>query len=66
MEKIDITETLETLIDKHGLLHVLTGMEIVCSEKAEHARQNWQDEKTAKQWDDDAEKIYAILNKIHN
>lgn len=45
------TEILEQLIDKHGLLHVVTGLEFVCQEKAAHIRTNWQDNTTARTWD---------------
>lgn len=51
MDLNNATETLEALIDKHGLLHVLTGLELVCGEKAEHIRHNWQDNHMARQWD---------------
>ena len=46
-----VAEILETLIDRHGLLHILTGLELVCSEKAEHIRDNWQDARLARLWD---------------
>ena len=42
-----VTEILETLIDRHGLLHILTGLELVCSEKAERI----QDARLARLWD---------------
>lgn len=29
-----IMDDLEDMIDRHGLLHVLTGLEMVCAEKA--------------------------------
>ena len=45
------TEQLEAMIDKHGLLHVLCGLELICMEKAEHIRHNWQDRGLAKEWD---------------
>ena len=48
---IDIAEVLEQLVDQHGLLHVVTGLELVCAEKAEHIRANWQDAQTARVWD---------------
>ena len=51
MSLISTTEALEALIDKHGLVHVLTGLELVCEEKAEHIRHAWQDRKTAAGWD---------------
>lgn len=47
----DITAELEAMIDKHGLLHVVTGLELICREKAEHIRVNWQDHAMARTWD---------------
>ena len=58
----DITELLEELIDKHGILHVLTGLECVCTEKADHIRVNWQDKELARRWDRVARKIYIAAN----
>ena len=46
----DVTETLEALIDQTSLLDVLVGLELVCGEKAEHIRQNWQDMPLARLW----------------
>ena len=54
------TETLEAMIDKHGLGHVLTGLELVCREKADHLRHNWQDSGLAKEWDRQAKKLAAL------
>jgi hypothetical protein len=51
MAKRDITAELEAMIDATSLQHVLTGLELICSEKADHIRSNWQDEKLAKLWD---------------
>lgn len=45
------TEQLERVIDVHGLCHVLTALECICGEKAEHIRANWQDRATARPWD---------------
>ena len=47
----NLTEELEKLIDASSLLDVLTGLELVCAEKAEHIRANWQDKLTARPWD---------------
>jgi hypothetical protein len=47
----DVVQTLETMVDRHGLLHVLTGLELMCSEKADHIRENWQDTGLAAAWD---------------
>lgn len=54
MAKEDITESLEAMVDKHGLLYVLVGLELVCSEKAEHISQNWQDKSLARVWNNAA------------
>lgn len=51
MDKPNITAELERLVDATSLLDVLTGLELVCGEKAEHIRQNWQDKATARPWD---------------
>ena len=75
MSLISTTETLEALIDKHGLVHVLTGLELVCEEKAEHIRRvceekaehirhAWQDRKTAADWDSAARQIIAVAHKV--
>lgn len=47
----DITAELEALVDATSLLHVLTGLELIAYEKAEHLRVNWQDRASAKHWD---------------
>lgn len=46
-----IVETLEPLVDKHGMTHVLAGLALMCFEKAEHLRVNWQDIPSAKTWE---------------
>jgi hypothetical protein len=62
--KEDITETLEQMIDAHGLTHVVTGLSLVCSEKAEHLRVNWQDRTSAKAWDADAKTLEKAARLI--
>ena len=47
----DCTKALEQLIDQHGLLYVVAALELVCQEKAEHLRVNWQDQASARTWD---------------
>jgi hypothetical protein len=61
---IDTVEALERLVDAHGLLHVLTGLEIMCDEKAEHIRANWQDIVTSKVWNDAGKSINKLARKI--
>lgn len=61
-----LNDTLESLIDTHGLTHVLNAIAVVCSEKAEHLRTNWQDSAAAKDWDADAAKIEKTAYVIRN
>ena len=42
---------LETLINQIGLYEVLSTIEAICAEKADHFRTSWQDEGLAKLWD---------------
>jgi predicted metalloenzyme YecM len=49
-DKESMTEVLERLIDKNSLLDVLIGLELVCSEKAAHIAENYQDKKLAAKW----------------
>lgn len=62
----DITETLEAMIDKHGLLHVVTGLELICREKADHIRTNWQDKQTARVWDIAARHLDHAAHRLPN
>lgn len=49
--KINIAEQIEAMIDQASVLDVLTALEIVCGEKADHIRANWQDKVLANAWD---------------
>lgn len=51
MSKPNVSEEIEKLIDASSLLDVLTAIELVCAEKADHIRLNWQDRTTASTWD---------------
>jgi hypothetical protein len=64
MTVTDLVEAIEATVDKHGLIHVVTALELMCQEKAEHLRANWQDEQSAKVWDKAAKAIYAAVLKI--
>lgn len=46
----DLIIELERYVDKHGLLHVLTALESLCYEKAEHVKSTWQDQALARTW----------------
>ena len=62
----DITTELEEMIDRHGLTHVVTGLSLICSEKAEHLRVNWQDRVSAKVWDADAKTLDKAARSIRS
>ena len=49
--KAEDATILETLIDQIGLYEVLSTVEAICADKADHCRTNWQDEGLAKLWD---------------
>lgn len=66
MNALDITTDLEAMIDRHGLLHVVTCLSLICSEKAEHIRANWQDSLTAKHWDKAAETVEKAARNLHS
>lgn len=53
-------EILEMKVDAHGVEGVLNMLSEICSEKAEHLRGNWQDEREAKVWDKAGTRIAAI------
>lgn len=52
-----IGETLEALVDKHGLDAVLGELATVCGEKADHCRAAWGDEALARAWERAARRI---------
>lgn len=56
--KTNVTEELEKLVDAVGLFHVVTGLELICNEKAEHIRANWQDKVLARKWETAGKRLY--------
>ena len=57
-----IENQLETLIDAHGVDSILESIGIVCRDKADHIRSNWQDNVLAGQWERVAKKIDDAAN----
>ena len=53
---------LEAAIDKSSALHVIRELETVLHAKAEHIRENWQDEALAKAW----ESVAVALEKAES
>ena len=62
----NITEELEKLIDATSLLDVVIGLELVCSEKAEHIRVNWQDKQSANVWDKASTTLRKLARSVTN
>lgn len=50
---------LELLIDRTSATEVLIALCEICGDKAEHIRENWQDDETCKPWD----KAAAVLDR---
>ena len=61
-------QALELLVGRYGVAQVLGAIAKICSDKAEHIRQNWGDAELATQWDIVANSIDrlrpAILHHI--
>jgi hypothetical protein len=62
-------EQIESVIDRTGIAAVISGIAQICSEKADHIRENWQDENLATEWDKLAARLlnvefYAKHNKV--
>ena len=47
----EFRDELEGLLDRTTLTLLIESLSVVASEKAEHLRENWQDESAAKAWD---------------
>jgi hypothetical protein len=66
LEETTLQNELEALIDGSSLTDVITALAVVCREKAEHLRENWQDRSTAKTWEQDATLLDKTVLKIMN
>jgi hypothetical protein len=53
----DLEYEIEEMIDKNSLEKVLRTIEDICYGKAEHLRENWQDPKAAKLWDNSGKRV---------
>jgi hypothetical protein len=52
-------EAIEALIDRYNLAAVLEAVADVCEDKAQHIRENWQDEPTSRLWQYASRKVQA-------
>lgn len=52
--------SIETLIDRRGIVFVLNVIEEICRDKAEHLRSDWQSPREAKSWETLAGRIGKV------
>ena len=57
-------EALEKLIDTHGLGTVVEAIALICGEKGEHLRTNWQDAAAAKEWDKNSQRLFKVAAQL--
>jgi hypothetical protein len=60
------TDILEALIDAGNVKSILSRMSTVCSDKADHVRETWQDNKLARAWRTASNKIETCANALPN
>jgi aspartate/glutamate racemase len=56
----DMDDQIEYLIDRTTLREVVFTLAMVCTEKAEHLRANWQDDRSAHAWDNAASRLSKL------
>jgi hypothetical protein len=64
IQNSDDGRALEALVDKYSLECVIDALAVMCLEKADHVRSNWQDETLACDWERDAEALEDV--KVYN
>lgn len=62
----DKRELLESLIDQSSVSEVLWALGLICSEKADHLRESWSDNKTADDWDKIAGLVVDCQGRLYN
>jgi predicted metalloenzyme YecM len=62
--KVQQIEELERLVDKWGLSFLLSTLEQVCYEKADHITMNWQDPNLAKSWETVGKKLGKLEDSL--
>ena len=54
---------LEGMVDRVGVAHVLYALEYICSAKAQHVSDNWQDQRTARAWERQSRRMQTAARK---
>lgn len=57
-------DTLEEIVDRLSLSHVLGLLGDICELKAEHIQANWQDAATARVWERAGSKVARLVNQV--
>lgn len=60
-----LEDTLEALLDKHGVVRVAVALELVCMDKADHIRSNWGDKALAAEWTKADKAFHAVAFKFN-
>jgi hypothetical protein len=61
-----MNEQVEKMIDAMGVDQLLHTIAQVCSDKADHIRDNWQDNALAHVWEKKAAQITNLANKVQS
>jgi ElaB/YqjD/DUF883 family membrane-anchored ribosome-binding protein len=56
----DIEDRLESILDLHTVEYLLDRVSSVCMKKAQHLRENWQDQVSARAWETMARSIDRV------
>lgn len=64
MDEQKLRDAIEALIDKTTLCAVIDALATVCDEKASHIRETWQDNETARAWDDAGGKLAKLGTRV--
>ena len=59
-------DQIEADIDHHGLVNILTAIECVASEKADHIRASYSDKILAKRWDALSKRLSTLLRDFED
>ena len=57
-------EQLEQLVDRVGVATLIDWLAEICWEKADHVRSAWQDERGAKLWERNGDKLHKVAQQL--
>jgi len=57
-------DTIERIIDSNSLRETVEMLAEICSAKADHIRENWQDEALAAAWDKEAARLLNVAGHV--